>query len=41
LQETIDTFKEENDGDALSEEDSIGLRNDEVFIPSAEPEVSL
>jgi predicted secreted protein len=40
LQENIDTFKEENDVDAVSEEDSTGLRSDEVFIPSAEPEVS-
>jgi hypothetical protein len=36
LQENINTFKEEND---LDEEDSIGLRNDKVFMPSAEREV--
>ncbi|XP_033606643.1 uncharacterized protein LOC111862683 isoform X9 [Cryptotermes secundus] len=38
-EEIIDTFKEENDVDAVNEEDSVGLRSDEVFIPSAEPEV--
>jgi hypothetical protein len=40
LQEIIDIFKEENNVDSLNEEDSIGLRSNEVFIPSAEPEVS-
>jgi hypothetical protein len=39
LQENIVTFKEENDVDTLSEEDSIGSRSDKVFTPSTEPEV--
>jgi hypothetical protein len=40
LQENIDTFKAENDVDAVSEEDSTRFRSDELFTPSAEPEVS-
>jgi hypothetical protein len=39
LQENIDFFKEENDVDTPSEEDSTGFRSDNSFVPSTEPEV--
>jgi hypothetical protein len=34
LQQKIDLIKIENDVDVLSEEDSIGMGTDEVYIPS-------
>jgi hypothetical protein len=46
LQQNIDMIKVENEVDVLSEEDSIGMKTDEVYIPSAvsikkdEPNVS-
>jgi hypothetical protein len=47
LQQNMDTIKVENDVDVMSEEDSIGVKTEEVYIPSAftvkktEPGVSL
>ena len=47
LQQNTDIIKVENDMDIVTEEDSIGIKFDEVYIPSAfcvekaEPEVSL
>jgi hypothetical protein len=41
LQQNVDRIKEENDMDVLSEEDSIGVKRDEVYIPSAFPTKSV
>jgi hypothetical protein len=47
LQQNMDTIKVENDVDGMSEEDCVGVKTEEVYIPSAfsvkktEPEVSL
>jgi hypothetical protein len=45
--QNMDTIKVENDVDVMSEEDCVGMKTEEVYIPSAfsvkktEPEVSL
>jgi hypothetical protein len=46
-QQNMDTIKIENDVDVTSEEDCVGMKTEEVYIPSAfsvkktEPQVSL
>jgi hypothetical protein len=46
-QQNMDTIKVEKDMDVTSEEDSVGVKTEEVYIPSAysakktDPEVSL
>jgi hypothetical protein len=47
LQEDIDAIRVENEMDSLTEEDPIGIKTKEVYVPSAfcvkkaEPETSL